>query len=184
MSVNSPITNNISDFVSEKFIQNTKYTNMCSQFDSMSIEDDSHLSDSDNNENLNKDSDEETTDSDMPELVSDNEDTYEDTEQENKKLEMVYLVKLDEKMITYGTTFEEVNDIVEYVVNKMSSKYKFLGYNVHIDNTLKISNNNKIITNVYGTNKNSVISHEQLLFSVIIHIIPRYTKQIFSKIKL
>ena len=186
MSVNSPIANSISEFVSDKIIQNSKYTNMCSEFNSMSIEDDSNLSYSDNEtiENLNRDSDEETTDTDMPDLVSDNEDTDEETGQENNKLEMVYLVKLNEKIITYGTTFDEVNNIVEYVVDKTSSKYRFLGYDVHKDNTLKILNNNIIITNVYGTNRNSIMTHEQLLFTVSIHIIPRYTKEHFDKIKL
>jgi hypothetical protein len=136
-----------------------------------------------------EESEEESTDNDMPELVSDdsydsNEDIEEDIEKNNKNIEMIYLIEVDDKVVTYGTTVEDVDGTVKYIIENLSNKYKLSGFNnVYKDNILKITNDNKVVTNVYGTRCNSIIQYEQILFTVSIHIVPKYTKLIHDKIK-
>lgn len=171
MSFASPVSHSIFDFVNEN-----EYRHMCSKFETITIED---------------------TDipmtGDVPGL-SDTEESMSDCENEienevsnsehNEKIDMIYLIKLDENIVTYATTFEEVNDVIEYLIKKISYKYKLLGFEVYTDDKLRISDDNKIIKNIYGTKRDNIILYEQILFTISIHIIPKYTKSKFYKIKM
>ena len=165
MSLSSPVSHSIFDF-----INNNEYRNMCSNFERIKIEDT-------NIPGLS------TSEEYISEYESESECEVSDSEN-NEKLDMVYLIKLDENVVTYATTFEEVNDVVEYISKKISYRYILSGFEVYTDDKIKISNNNKIIKNIYGTKKDNVILNEQILFTISIHIVPKYTKTNFYKIKL
>ncbi len=167
MSFNSPVSHSIFDFVNEN-----EYRHMCSKFETITIED----SDIPMNENVPGLS---TSEESMSDYENENNDSKCD-----EKLDMVYLVKLDENAVTYGTTFEEVDDAVEYLIKKISYKYKLSGFEVYTDDKLRILDDSKIIKNIYGTKKDNIISYEQILFTISIHIVPKYTKTNFYKMKL
>lgn len=166
MSFNSPVSHSIFDFVNEN-----EYRHMCSKFETITIED----SDIPMDGNVPGLSSEEN-------MFGDESET--ETSEHDEKIDMVYLVKLDENVVTYATTFEEVNDAVEYLIKKISYKYKLSGFEVYTDDKLRILDDSKIIKNIYGTKKDNIISYEQILFTISIHIVPKYTNTNFYKMKL
>ena len=169
MSFNSPVSHSIFDFVNEN-----DYRHMCSKFEKITIED----TDINMNGDVTGLSSEDESDN---EIDSENE-TLEQVN--NEKTDMVYLIKLDENIVTYASTFEEVNDAVEYLIQKISYKYKLSGFEIYTDDKLRILDDTKIIKNIYGTKKDNIILYEQILFTITIHILPKYTKINFYKMKL
>jgi len=169
MSFNSPVSHSIFDFVNEN-----DYRHMCSKFEKITIED--------TDINMNGDV---TGLSSEDESVNEIDYENESLEQvNNEKIDMVYLIKLDENIVTYASTFEEVNDAVEYLIQTISYKYKLSGFEIYTDDKLRILDDTKIIKNIYGTKKNNIILYEQILFTITIHILPKYTKINFYKMKL
>lgn len=194
MSVNSPVSHSFSQLtdnsckkIYSRFNQNALSENSGDLYDSSEEDTTDDLS-----ENVEPNIDNESdisTDSDLPDLVSDvSEDELPDeysVQNKINKMDIIYLVKVDDNVITYGTSIEEIDDTVKYIIEKLSNKYKLSGFNnVYTDNILKISNDNKIITNVYGKKNNTIMSYEQILFTVSIHVVPKYTKLNFDKIKI
>jgi hypothetical protein len=169
MSFNSPVSHSVFDFVNEN-----DYRHMCSKFETIKIED----SDIPMNGNIPGLS---TTEENM---FDDESETETCESEHDEKIDMVYLVKLDENVVTYATTFEEVDDVVEYLIKKISYKYKLSGFEVYTDDKLRILDDSKIIKNIYGTKKDNIISYEQILFTISINIVPKYTKTNFYKMKL
>lgn len=120
----------------------------------------------------------------MSNLLDYSSDDSSDTDEkylDEKYSELIYLLKINNVITCYCKNYEEINDNIKYIVEKIISKFTFDGFIVFpFEDKWKFSSENKIVSNIYGRKINSITTFEQVIASIEIEMVPYYGKSFYK----
>ena len=113
--------------------------------------------------------------------IENNEKNSEENNYDNE--ENVYIVKVNEQVKCYCSNVDELDEIVEYLIEKLKFKYLSNGWcNIRHNSknnksTWKIVDKNRIVTQIFGNKPNLLINYDTILCEIEVEIVKKYTEK-------